>query len=73
MKYSELVSFQPIETVIQLKQANKEDTAKQLIQTFVISERLSNVYTEKIIPQLQFDTPNDNKGVFLIGNYGSGK
>lgn len=73
MKYSELVSFNPIETVIQIKQSNQRAAASNLVKTFVISDRLAKVYTDVILPQLQFETPQDNKGILLIGNYGTGK
>jgi hypothetical protein len=37
MKYSDLVKFEPIESVIQLEQADSPATVRQLVQTFVIS------------------------------------
>ncbi len=43
MKYSELVEFEPIETVIQLRQADKKKTAEQLVKTFVISDRMAEL------------------------------
>ena len=47
MKYSDLVKFEPIESVIQLEQADSADAVKQLIQTFVISDRMD----EQLCPQ----------------------
>lgn len=41
MKYSDLVHFEPIESVIQLEQASPPATVRQLVQTFVISKRMS--------------------------------
>jgi ABC-type lipoprotein export system ATPase subunit len=34
-----------------------------------MAERLINL----VIPQLQFDLPVDNKGLLIVGNYGTGK
>ena len=73
MKYSELVYFEPIETVIQINEANTETTAIKLVKTFVISERLAEQLIDIVFPQLQFDNPQDNKGLLIIGNYGTGK
>ena len=73
MKYSELVSFDPIENVIQIRDSDDKATALNLVKTFVISDRLAQVYTDLILPQLQFETPQDNKGILIIGNYGTGK
>lgn len=73
MKYSDLVKFEPIESVIQLEQADSPAAVRQLVQTFVISERMAEQLCDLVIPNLQFETPADNKGVLIVGNYGTGK
>src|SRR6476469_6363529 len=73
MKYSQLVQFEPIESVIQLEQAGAPAAVRQLVQTFVISGSLADQLTNVVIPNLQFATPADNKGVLVVGNYGTGK
>ena len=73
MRYRELVQFEPIETVIQLRDADQEDAARRLIQTYVISDRMADQLANVVIPQLQFLSPRDNKGVLIVGNYGTGK
>src|ERR1700709_1223037 len=73
MKYSDLVKFEPIESVIQLEQADSPAAVRQLVQTFVISKRMSEQLCDLVIPNLQFETPADNKGLLIVGNYGTGK
>ncbi|GHV83239.1 hypothetical protein AGMMS50212_05790 [Spirochaetia bacterium] len=73
MKYGELVQFEALESVIQLRDANKADYAKQLVETYVISDEMAQRITDMVIPQIQFDTPADNKGILIVGNYGTGK
>src|ERR1035441_3056094 len=73
MKDSDLVRFEPIESVIQLEQADSPAAVRQLVQTFVISKRMAEQLCELVIPNLQFETPADNKGVLIVGNYGTGK
>ena len=73
MKFSDIINFQPIESVIQIKDSNNESKATEYVKTFVISDRLSEGFSDLIIPQLQFDDPLDNKGLMIIGNYGTGK
>ncbi len=73
MKYSDLVQFDPIEDVIQLRAANKLDSAKRLVSTYVISEEMAERLTGIVFPQLQFDRPADNKALMIVGNYGTGK
>jgi energy-coupling factor transporter ATP-binding protein EcfA2 len=73
MKYRDLVQFEPIESVIQLEQANSPAALRQLVKSFVISDRMAEQLCDLVMPNLQFETPADNKGVLIVGNYGTGK
>jgi hypothetical protein len=73
MKYSELIQFQPIESVIELRQANKSAKAKELASTYVISNAMADRLCDLVIPQLQYAKPQDNRGLLIVGNYGTGK
>ncbi|MDO8673246.1 MAG: DUF6079 family protein, partial [Dehalococcoidia bacterium] len=73
MKYGDLIQFEPIESVVQLRDADKAAAARQLVQTYVISEEMAEKLVKLVIPQLQFDQPLDNKGLLVVGNYGTGK
>jgi len=43
MKYSDLIQFEPIETVVQLREADTEADARRLVETFVISDRMAEL------------------------------
>jgi hypothetical protein len=73
MKYGDLIQFDPIESVVQLRDADKSSAARHLVNTYVISEEMAERLIELVIPQLQFDRPVDNKGILVVGNYGTGK
>ena len=73
MKYSELIQFDPIESVVQLHEANREADARRLVETFVISKRMAEILSDLVIPHLQYDKPADNRGLLVVGNYGTGK
>lgn len=73
MKYGDLIQFEPIESVVQLRDANEATAARQLVETFVISEEMAEKLIALVIPQLQFEQPVDNKGLLVVGNYGTGK
>lgn len=73
MKYGDLIQFDPIESVIHLTDADQMDAAKHLVETYVISGEMAEKLTSLVIPQLQFDQPTDNKGLLVVGNYGTGK
>ena len=73
MKYSDLIAFEAIESVVQLREADVEDEARRLVETFVISGRMAELLCDLVVPQLQFTQPADNKGLLVVGNYGTGK
>ena len=73
MQYSDLIQFEPIESVVQLRDSAEHKAAQNLVSTFVISEDMAEKLTSIVIPQLQFTQPIDNKGLLIVGNYGTGK
>ena len=73
MKYSELITFQPIESVIQLRDANRQASARKFVSSYVISNEMCQRLSEVVIPHLQYENPHDNKGILIVGNYGTGK
>jgi hypothetical protein len=73
MRYDELIQFDPIETVVQLREADEASTARQLVRTYVISDEMAEKLTALVFPQLQFEQFADNKGLLIVGNYGTGK
>jgi hypothetical protein len=73
MRYGDLIQFEPIESVIQLLDANRPDEAKKLVATYVISDDMADRIAKQIIPQLSFDESVDHMGVLVVGNYGTGK
>lgn len=74
MKYSELISFSPIESTLQLIQSNSS-RAEEInnIKTYVMSDGMAQNLKAPVIDQLQMDEVIDNKGVLIVGNYGTGK
>jgi hypothetical protein len=73
MRYKDLIQFDPIESVVQLRDADKSTAAYHLVDTYVISEEMAERLIDLVFPQLQFDQPIDNKGILVVGNYGTGK
>lgn len=73
MRYRDFIQFDPIESVIQLRDADEEARAEQLVKTYVISDEMAERLKHIVVPQLQFDSPSDNKGLMVVGNYGTGK
>lgn len=73
MRYCDLVQFDPIETVVQLRSADEESEAQRLVATYVISDDMAERLSIQVFPNLQFEMPHDNKGLLVVGNYGTGK
>lgn len=73
VKYNDLIHFEPIETIVQLREADAKARAYQLVKTYVISDRMAEQLAGVVFPQLQYDHPQDNKGLLIVGNYGTGK
>ncbi len=73
MKYGDLIQFEPIETVVQLRDADEVAAARKLVETYVISQEMAEKLINLVVPQLQIDQPMDNKGLLVVGNYGTGK
>ncbi|MBP1468632.1 ATP-binding protein [Candidatus Chloroploca sp. M-50] len=73
MRYRDLVQFEPIESVIKINTADDKVAAAALVQSYVISDRMADQLVNLVFPQLQIDRPIDNKGVLVVGNYGTGK
>jgi len=73
MKYRDLIQFDPIVEVIQLQQANQHNKAQSLVSSYVISDRMMDVIVHQIIPTINIDDKKAGKGLFVVGNYGTGK
>ena len=73
MKYADLISFNPIEDVIQLTTADDANRAKEYVKSYVMSDTMASNLKSPVLDQLQMDEVVDNKGVLVVGNYGTGK
>jgi hypothetical protein len=49
MRYGDLIQFEPIETVVQLRNADQLEAAKQLVATYVISDEMAEKITSLVI------------------------
>jgi hypothetical protein len=73
MRYSDLFKLNSIKTVIQINEADDSNKAKRLVETFVVTESLGEMITHVALPQLDFNSGAEGKGIFMVGNYGTGK
>ncbi|MEY4245635.1 MAG: hypothetical protein RLZZ245_3220, partial [Verrucomicrobiota bacterium] len=73
MRYSELIEFDPIESIVQLRESDKREKAMELVRSYVISKDMEQRLSEVFFPNLALAGNADTKGVMVVGNYGSGK
>ncbi|MGA2014345.1 MAG: DUF6079 family protein, partial [Solirubrobacteraceae bacterium] len=74
MKYSDVVQIPPpLEEVKQVRDSATLDAARTDVETYVISDRMAQQLAEVVLPNLRFDAPGSNKGIFIVGTYGTGK
>jgi hypothetical protein len=73
MKYCDLIQFEPVIDVIQLRQADEKKRAEKLVSTYVISDRMTDVILHRILPSLSINADKPGDGLFVVGNYGTGK
>ena len=73
MKYSELISFKPIESTIQLLETADKSAARDAVSTYVMSDSMAEGMKAPVIDQLQMEEVVDNKAIMVVGNFGTGK
>ncbi|TMP55065.1 DUF6079 family protein [Pseudoalteromonas sp. S1612] len=72
-KYNELIQFEPVTTTIELEDSADHTKAEKLISSYVISDKMKSKLNDTIIKHLQYDEFTDQKALWIVGNYGSGK
>ena len=73
MRYADLIEFSPIESVVQLRDSDAKDKARELVRSYVISRDMAERLRDVLFPNLALDGVSDPMGLLIVGNYGSGK
>ena len=66
MKYSELISFKPIESTIQLLETAEKSAARDAVSTYVMSDSMADGMQAPVIDQLQMEDVVDNKAIMDV-------
>ncbi|MBA7671071.1 hypothetical protein ES703_79222 [subsurface metagenome] len=62
MKYGDLIQFEPIESVVQLRDADEAAAARHLVDTYVISDEMAEKLTISSFPSFSLINPLTIKG-----------
>ena len=73
MNYRDLIDFEPVESVVQLRWADDLTRASHLASSYVISDRMADMILRQILPVIDLHPNQRNGGLFVVGNYGTGK
>lgn len=74
MKYSELIEFEPLTTVIKIADDDVAEKRKKNVETYVFSDKMVNVLTAAVVPNLDTSGKvNEQKGISIVGSFGTGK
>ena len=73
MKYSELIQFDPITTIVQLADSKDPKKAQKLVESYVVSDTMRDRLVNVVFKQLDWENPEEHKGMLVVGNYGTGK
>jgi len=73
MKYKELINFESITSIIKLDDAGEQDIAKDLVKTFVFSDKIKEDIIPIIVNNLNLSSKTESKGIQIVGSYGTGK
>ena len=74
MKYSELIEFEPLTTVIKIADDSQAEKRLHNVETYVFSDKMINVLCASVVPNL--DTSGkvtEQKGISVVGSFGTGK
>ncbi|HET7275003.1 MAG TPA: DUF6079 family protein [Longimicrobiaceae bacterium] len=72
MKYGETMNFAPIETVVQLREADDPTGGKRLVADYVIGDAMAERLRSSVLPVLD-PSGSRGRGLLVVGNYGTGK
>jgi hypothetical protein len=73
MKYSELIKFEPITSVVKFENVKEESFSENIVKTFVFSRRMETDLSGLVSRNLDLNNSNETKGLQIVGNYGTGK
>ena len=72
MKYSSLIEFEPLTSVIKLTDAS-EEKLKHNIETYVFSQKIAELLCDAVKNLSTKGYQGEQKGISIVGSYGTGK
>jgi hypothetical protein len=73
MKYGELIEFERVDEVKELRKADDAEQARNDVRTYVISDAMAGRLRDVVFPSLGFAQSGGSKCFFVVATYGTGK
>lgn len=74
MKYSDLIEFEELTSVIKIEADSDKEKQRRNVQTYVFSDLMIKSLCTSVIPNLAIDSSgHEQKGISIVGSYGTGK
>lgn len=73
MRYGDLIDFEPIDEIKELRRADDPNQALEDVRTYVISELMADRLSNVVFPALEFGRSADRKCLLVVATYGTGK
>ena len=73
MRYKDIIHFEPINSVIELTEADDAIKAVALIKSYIFSQKVKEDLNSMVVKNLAVHTSVESKGIQIVGSYGTGK
>lgn len=73
MKYSDLIEFEPIDEIKEIRRADDPRQARDDVRTYVISDLMAERLVDVVFPALEFGRSAERKCLLIVATYGTGK
>lgn len=73
MKYGDLIAFEDVDEVKELRKSGAADQARTDVRTYVISNAMAARLKDVVFPALDFAQSGERKCLLIVATYGTGK
>lgn len=73
MKYGDLIEFEPIDEVKEIRRADDPEQAREDVRTYVISDPMAYRLRDVVFPALDLAQSGERKCLLIVATYGTGK
>ena len=73
MKYGELIAFEKVDEIKELRAGGEPEQARDDVRTYVFSDAMAARLKDVVFPALDFGQTGERKCLLVVATYGTGK